>query len=74
MALPSRFLEKKLVTDEKGDDITSFDGIEAKNRAVVVHKRDGPHLSEQDPDPHLSEKESWILNPNTHRSNAHRQP
>jgi hypothetical protein len=25
MGLPSRFLERKLVKDEKGDDITSFD-------------------------------------------------
>jgi hypothetical protein len=24
--LPSRFLEKKFVKDEKGDDITPFDG------------------------------------------------
>jgi hypothetical protein len=26
MGLPSRFLEKKFVKDEKGDDITPFDG------------------------------------------------
>jgi hypothetical protein len=26
MWLPSRFLEKKFVKDEKGDDITPFDG------------------------------------------------
>jgi hypothetical protein len=26
MGLPSRFFEKKLVKDEKGDDITPFDG------------------------------------------------
>jgi hypothetical protein len=32
------------------------------------------HLIEQDPDQHLSEKESWILNPNTHGSNADPQP
>jgi hypothetical protein len=27
MGLPSRFLEKKFVKDEKGDDIAPFDGI-----------------------------------------------
>ena len=27
MGLPSRFFEKKFVKDEKGDDITPFDGI-----------------------------------------------
>jgi hypothetical protein len=27
MGLPSRFFEKKIVKDEKGDDITPFDGI-----------------------------------------------
>ncbi len=26
MGLPSRFFEKKFVKDEKGDDITPFDG------------------------------------------------
>jgi hypothetical protein len=26
MGLPSRFFEKKIVKDEKGDDITPFDG------------------------------------------------
>jgi hypothetical protein len=26
MGLPSRFLEEKFVKDEKGDDITPFDG------------------------------------------------
>jgi hypothetical protein len=27
MGLPSHFFEKKFVKDEKGDDITPFDGI-----------------------------------------------
>ncbi len=30
MGLPSRFLEKKFVKDEKGDDITPFDGNKLK--------------------------------------------
>jgi hypothetical protein len=31
MGLPSRFFEKKFVKDEKGDDITPFDGTVLSN-------------------------------------------
>jgi hypothetical protein len=31
MGSPSRFLEKKFVKDEKGDDITPFDGMQSIN-------------------------------------------
>jgi hypothetical protein len=31
MGSPSRFLEKKFVEDEKGDDITPFDGTDMIN-------------------------------------------
>ena len=44
MGLPSRFFEKKFVKDEKGDDITPFDGTEiytnisSKNQAKLIAK------------------------------------
>ena len=36
MGLPSRFFEKKFVEDEKGDDITPFDGIQVLDSDLNV--------------------------------------
>jgi hypothetical protein len=36
MGLPSHFLEKKFVKDEKGDDITPFDGRHLRENSLPV--------------------------------------
>ncbi len=38
MGLPSRFFEKKFVKDEKGDDITPFDGTSQNFRFLKTPK------------------------------------
>jgi hypothetical protein len=39
MGLPSRFLEKKFVKDEKGDDITRFDDTDPDPSIYTTSKK-----------------------------------